>query len=269
MVMLILLNPEAISGCLRFPHGHVNPVKTICGYQQTFTNLGGKIVEELVLSFEKNQDKVIGIKTNKNSYFAKQIVVCAGAFSRQLLQETEAKIPLYFSHAQLIKTEPTEIKLRTLVMPSTTSRFLMEEDVTALAKNSLWENPTNDLQGEVLETGAIQFLDGSLCLGQISQIITNPHATVDARASEEKIRNAIALVLPQLSQLKGKWHNCQVAFSGNKPFQVGTLPHLEGVSVFSGFTSPFVFVPPLARKFANFLTGNQQESWTIHDQLIN
>lgn len=264
-----LLNPEAISGCLRFPHGHVNPVKTIRGYQKAFTNLGGKIAEELVISLEKKQDKIIGINTNKTNYFADQIIVCAGAFSRQLLQQIGVKIPLYFSHAQLIKTEPTEIKLRTLIMPSTTSRFLMEEDVTGLAKNSIWDNPTDDLQGEVLEAGAIQFLDGSLCLGQISQIITNPSARVDARASEEKIRSAIALFLPQLSQLKGKWHNCQVAFSGDKPFQVGTLPHLEGVSVFSGFTSPFVFVPPLARKFAHFLTGNQQESWTIEDPLIN
>ncbi|WP_069791761.1 NAD(P)/FAD-dependent oxidoreductase [Cyanobacterium sp. IPPAS B-1200] len=252
-----LLNREAISGCLRFPHGHVNPHKLIIGYQIAFKRLGGEIREELVVDLEKKGSRTVGIKTSKNSYFAPEIILCAGAFCRSLLRDVGVSLPIYFTHAQLIKTKPTDIKLRCLIMPSTTARFLMEEDVTALAKDTLWENPNDELQGEVLEPGAIQFLDGSLCLGQISQIRTNTSAPVDARASEDKIRGAIAHYLPALGTLEGQWHNCQVAFSKNVPFQVGRVEQIEGLSVFSGFTSPFVFVPTLAQKFAHFLATDE------------
>ncbi|MGY6530103.1 MAG: NAD(P)/FAD-dependent oxidoreductase [Cyanobacterium sp.] len=252
-----LLNGEAISGCLRFPHGHVNPHELIMGYQVAFQRLGGEIREELVLDLEKKESRTVGVKTSKNSYFADQVILCAGAFCRGLLAKVGVSLPLYFTHAQLIKTAPTDIKLRCLVMPSTTARFLMEEDVTALAKDSIWINPSDELQGEVLEPGAIQFLDGSLCLGQISQIRTNTSASVDPRASEEKIRGAIAHYLPSVANLEGQWHTCQVAFSKDVPFQVGKVEQIEGLSVFSGFTSPFVFVPTLARKFAHFLTTHE------------
>ncbi|AFZ46120.1 FAD dependent oxidoreductase [Cyanobacterium stanieri PCC 7202] len=252
-----LLNGEAISGCLRFPHGHVNPRRVMEGYQKAFEKLGGEIREELVMDLETKGSRTVGIKTEEKSYFAEEIILCAGAFCRHLLAKVGVNLPIYFTHAQLIKTKPTDIKLRCLVMPSTTARFLMEKDVTALAKDSIWTNPSDDLQAEVLEPGAIQFLDGSLCLGQISQIRTNPHAPVAPRASEEKIRGAIAHYLPSLAHLEGQWHNCQVAFSKGVPFQVGRVDEMEGLSVFSGFTSPFVFVPPLARKFTHFLTTGE------------
>lgn len=252
-----LLNQEAISGCLRFPHGHVNPCRVMEGYQKAFKKLGGEIREELVMDLETNGSRTIGIKTEQNNYFAEEIILCAGAFCRHLLGKVGINLPIYFTHAQLIRTKPTDLKLRCLVMPSTTARFLMEKDVTALAKDSIWTNPSDDLQGEVVEPGAIQFLDGSFCLGQISQIRTNPHAPLEPKASEKKIRGAIAHYLPSLAHLEGQWHNCQVAFSKDVPFQVGRVDNIEGLSVFSGFTSPFVFVPPLARKFTHFLTTGE------------
>jgi glycine/D-amino acid oxidase-like deaminating enzyme len=36
-----LLNPAAISGVLRLPHGHINAEKTNLAYQQAFLRLGG------------------------------------------------------------------------------------------------------------------------------------------------------------------------------------------------------------------------------------
>ncbi|MBF2055639.1 MAG: FAD-binding oxidoreductase [Cyanobacterium sp. T60_A2020_053] len=246
-----LLNPESISGCLRLPHGHVNPLKTILAYQNAYKQLGGEIVEQTFISTVKKEDKITGIITDKNKYSASKIIICAGAHSRQILAEMGIKLPLYFTHAQLIKTKPSHIKLRTLVMPSTTARFLLEKDVTALGKNSLWENPTNELQGEVLEPGAIQFLDGSFCLGQISQIITNISAPVHSTVSEQKIREGVEHYLPLLGLLEGRWYNCQVAFTTGMPFQVKELK--EGLAIFSGFTSPFLFVPPLAKRFARDL----------------
>ncbi|MBL1208895.1 FAD-dependent oxidoreductase [Geminocystis sp. GBBB08] len=252
-----LFNPDVIAGCLRFPQGHVNPLKMILAYQKNFIKLGGKIKKELVISVETNNHKIKGVKTNNYTYSSEQVIICAGAFSRQLLVKLGLNLPIYFSHAQLIKTLPSKIKLRTLVMPCTSKRLDTEKKVTDKKNLSMWQNPNDELQSDVEEAGAIQFLDGSFCLGQISQIITNIDTPIDAKASERRIRKAIAKVLPSLSVLQGTWHTCQVAFSQGMPFQGGKIKQIEGLSIFSGFTSPFVFVPPLARHFAHYLAKNQ------------
>lgn len=252
-----LLNPDAIAGCLKFPHGHVHPQKMILAYQKQFIKLGGKIEKELVISVETKNNKIEGVKTKNNTYSSEQVVICAGAFSRQLLEKLGLNLPIYFSHAQLIKTSPSEIKLRTLVMPSTSKRLDTEKEITEKQRASMWENPNDKLQSDVLEAGAIQFLDGSFCLGQISQIITNIDTPVDAKVGERRIRKAIAKILPSLSVLQGTWHNCQVAFSQGMTFQATKIDEIEGLSLFSGFTSPFVFVPPLAQHFAHYLAENE------------
>lgn len=41
-------------------------------------------------------------------------------------------------------------------------------------------------------------------------------------------------------------------------FLVGKIGQIEGLSIFSGFTSPFVFVPPLARYFADYLVNGEE-----------
>lgn len=253
-----LLNSDAIAGCLKFPQAHVNPEKMILAYQKEFIKLGGQIEKELVISVETKNNKIQGVKTKNNTYFSEQVVICAGAFSRLLLEKLALNLPIYFSHAQLIKIPPSEIKLRTLVMPCTSKRLDTEKEITNEEKISMWQNPNNKLQSDVLEAGAIQFLDGSFCLGQISQIITNIDTPIDAKASERRIREAIAKVLPSLSVLQGTWHNCKVAFSQGMPFQVRKIDEIEGLSLFSGFTSPFVFVPPLARHFAHYLAENEK-----------
>ncbi len=254
-----LLNKNAIAGSLRFPQGHVNPEKTVLAYQQAFLKLGGKIIYEKVIGLLKKDHKITGIKTTKNSYSAEQVIISAGADSRSLLQQLNLNLPVYFSHAQLIKTKPTDIKLKTLIMPATTKRLDIEKQVTQMEKTSLWEKPNDEIQADVVEAGAIQFADGSFCLGQISQIITDINAQIEKQVSENRIREALDKVLPSLASLEGQWHNCQVAFSQGMPFQVGKIKQLEGLSMFSGFTSPFVFVPPLAKYFAEYLTDGKND----------
>lgn len=229
----------------------------ILAYQKQFIKLGGKIEKELVTFIKNKHNKIEGIQTNKNIYFSPQVIISAGAFSKQLLENLGLNLPIYFSHAQLIKIPSSEIKLRTLVMPCTSKRLDTEKEITGEERISMWKNPNNEIHSDVLEAGAIQFLDGSFCLGQISQIITNIDTSINSKVSERRIREAIAKVLPSLSVLQGTWYNCQVAFSQEMPFQARKIEEIEGLSLFSGFTSPFVFVPPLARHFAHYLVENK------------
>jgi glycine/D-amino acid oxidase-like deaminating enzyme len=50
-----------------------------------------------------------------------------------------------------------------------------------------------------------------------------------------------------------------VAFSGDRLPLIGAIPGYEGIHIFSGFSNPLVIVPPLARRFAHFLAGKEDE----------
>ena len=254
-----LLNPKAIAAVLRLPHGHVHPEKTVQAYQQAFRRAGGEIVINRAVKLLRKGNSFEGVTTLKQNYYAANTVVCAGGLSRSLLKEARINVQLYFTHAQLIRTPPVDIKLRTLVMPAIQKRLALEAEVTQPQMERLWDQPSCALVSGVLEPGAIQFLDGSLCIGQLSQIFTDPEAEIEPAASEAQIRTGIGRILPSLENLPGTWHRCLVAFASNSLPLVGAIDNLAGIYLFCGFTSTFVFAPPLARHFANWAAGEEDE----------
>ncbi|AFZ43804.1 FAD dependent oxidoreductase [Halothece sp. PCC 7418] len=245
-----LLNPSAIAGSICFPHGHINPKKTNAAYLKAFTRLGGKVIYEAVQSLQFDNNKVIGVNTNYKTYYADNTVICAGGFTRELLTSIGVHIPLYFTHAELLETDPLELELKTLIMPANDQRLGLETTATAPDKEALWEKSGQELAAPVLDPGAIQFRDGHLCIGQISRTLSDPDATVDAAASEAWLREEIGTLLPALKDVPANWHRCLIAFSPHQQSIVSKLENYEGLSVFSGFTSPLLFAPVLARRFA-------------------
>lgn len=255
-----LLNRKALSGALLLPGGHIHPGKTTQAYWQAYQRLGGKIEFAQVLSLLKSGETITGVKTTHQNYYAAHTVVCAGGFSRALLQATGINAPVYFTHAELIKTPPIQdLQLRSLVMPANLGRFQMEDNSCDLPTDD-WLNTTSDEEkSAIMEPGAIQFVDGSFCLGQLSRIIANPYVQIDAASSEAKIRHGIGNILPDLENLPGTWHHCLVAFGSNSLPVVGEIGNMAGLYLFSGFTATMLFAPPLARHFARWVSGQEDE----------
>ncbi|MCG6138044.1 MAG: FAD-binding oxidoreductase [Nostoc sp. LLA-1] len=247
-----LLNPQAIAGALTVKHGHIHPEKTTQAYIQAFLRLGGEMQITQVLEVTKH-----GVKTTTATYHAANVVICAGGLSRQLLQSSGIFMKVYFTHAEIIETLPTDIKLRTLVMPANLQRLELEAQATQV--DELWNQPGNEPVSAVLDAGAIQFLDGSIRLGQISRILTDPQAKVNAQLSERWLRNSITQVLPSLGNLPGTWHHCLVEFTQTRLPLIGAIPGFANIHVFTGFSSPLAMVPSLAERFAKFAAGNEDE----------
>jgi glycine/D-amino acid oxidase-like deaminating enzyme len=237
-----LLNGDAIAGALTVKHGHINPQKTAQAYIQAFLRAGGKLQ--------------IGEWGGTTTHSA-NVVICAGGLSRQLLKSLGISVKVYFTHAEIIEIPPVDLRLNTLVMPANLQRFKLESASTKV--HELWDNPDNQLTAQILDAGAIQFLDGSMRLGQISRILTNPHAVINPEESENWLRRGISQILPKLGTLQGNWHHCTVAFSNNSLPVIGAIPELTNVHIFSGFSNPLVFVPPLAKRYAQFLAGKEDE----------
>ena len=257
-----LLNPEVISGALTVKHSHIDPGKTTQAYLQAFLRSGGEIEIDTVVTFQ-NLEKVqnVGvnsatIKTLKNTYYAANIAVCTGGFSRNLLKASGINIPIYFTHAEIIETQPVDLQLNTLVMPANLQRFQLESGSTK--SDELWGEPGNKL-GNILDPGAVQFLDRSLRLGQISYVLTDLQSNMDATNGEALLRDRIKNILPAIGKLPGSFHHCLVAFSKDSLPLIGSLPEQDNIYIFSGFSNPLVIIPPLAKRFANWVANSFED----------
>ena len=253
-----LLNPNAISGVLKLPHGHIHPQKTTAAYLEAFERNGGAIVYEQVKDLLHKGEDTIGVVTKSNRYYANNTVVCAGGLSRSLLQRANVNVKNYFTHAQLIMTPPVDLELATVVMPAVQQRFILEAE--AERAEAAWNPPYGgEPASQILDPGAVQFIDGSVCMGQISAIAYNPQAKFDLVAAEAQIREQVGEVLPLLEDLNGKCHSCLVAFNKEGIALVGNLAEDKGLYLFSGFTSTLVYAPILARRFAGWLAGKEDK----------
>ncbi len=246
-----LLNRDEISGALTVKHGHIHPEKTTQAYIKAFLLAGGKMLITKVLEIQPE----LLVKTNTDTFSCKNVVVCAGGFSRKLLETSGIPIKVYFTHAEIIETPPVDLRLNTLIMPANLKRSQLEAESSK--NDQLWDE-SNQI-GCILDVGAVQFQDNSLRLGQISYINTNPETDLDLLKSEAALRENIGKVLPELENVAGTCHHCLVTFSKDNLPLIGKVTQNHNIHVFSGFSNPLVFIPPLARRFANYLAGNEDE----------
>lgn len=249
-----LLNPNAIAGALKLPHGHIQPQKTTNAYLRALERQGGKIIYEPAINFIRQGDRIVGVKTPKNIYHGTKTIVCAGGWSRSLLQQAAINIDNYFTQAQLILTPPVDLELATMVMPAVQQRFSLEAQSQELDP-AVWNPPYDRIPKTILDPGAVQFMNGSICMGQISAIAPNPEVQLNPFVAERQIRQQVSNVLPLLEDISGTCHSCLVAFNNRAIALVGNLTPTPGIYIFSGFTSTLLFAPILARRFARWAIG--------------
>lgn len=246
------LNPQGMGGAFVVTQGHIHGAKTVNAYLGAFLQRGGQVEIGLAQTLITEKNRVVGLKTATNQLFAQRIILAAGGQCRSLLRPHRYDLPLYFTHAALLQTAPSPENLRCLVMPAD---LRPRPTLEALAPGLDWTQPTTNGRATVLEPGAVQFFDQRLFLGQISQLVTSPDYQPDLGWAQQQLQTAIAKILPNLALLPATVHHCLVAFSGRSEPLVGEMPQLPGLWLFTGFTHPFVYVPPLARRLARHLTG--------------
>ncbi|MFN3926930.1 MAG: NAD(P)/FAD-dependent oxidoreductase [Pseudanabaenaceae cyanobacterium] len=249
------LNPKGIAGAIKFNHAHVNPLALLSAYLKAFQRLGGVCIYQEVQKLRIERQTVESVVVaDGTEYFAYGVVICAGGWTRSLLKQHNINCRVYFTHAELIEIPPTGHELRCMIMPADTKRYQLEATAADPISSVSWEEMETDAFPPSIDAGAVQFRDGTIRIGQLSRILSDPYASVDQEKSEKDIRKAVSRILPTIGQLKGTWHRCLVAFTADGLPLVGKLKY-PNLYVFSGFTSPMVYVPTLARRFADYLHG--------------
>ncbi|MEB3226886.1 MAG: FAD-binding oxidoreductase [Synechocystis sp.] len=259
------LNPDAIQGAFVVPQGHAHAGKTVKAYLDAFQRRGGEIRIATVEQFLEANATIIGVKTERENLHAHRVIVATGGHSRSLLAPYQVSLPLYFTHALLLQTPYTAENLRCVVMPADLQQ---RPNLEALALQADWHHPQGQCLATVLEAGAVQFLDGHVFMGQISQLATAPDYRPDLALAKQQLQTAIAPILPNLATLPSTCHHCLVAFTHNPLPLLGEVPGLPGLNLFTGFTHPLVYGPPLAHRFARWLMGNEDPMITAIAQSL-
>lgn len=249
------LNPGGIAGALTIRHGHVDPQALVAAYNRGFTHQGGTLILAEVTGLVRIKERVTGILTAEQAYAGRHIALTTGGHTRKLLKQVGISVPLYYTHAELLETPPPSFSLRTLIMPAEAQRFSMERQASVPERDAQWDQPGQEICPPILDSGVVQLSDGRLRIGQISRTLTNLDAAIDAVDSERRLRAAIAPILPILATVPATWHRCLVTFCRDGLPLVGEVPGITGLSLFVGFSSPFVLVPAIAARFAQAVTG--------------
>jgi glycine/D-amino acid oxidase-like deaminating enzyme len=253
------LNPQGIGGALLFPHAHINLDSFGSAHSQALQRLGGEIIYTKVDQLLIEGNRIAGVVTEQGEFRSDQVVVCAGAMSRALLRASGIHARVYYTHAEAIDTEPTNLELRSMVMPADNKRYELEGATANIDQEAIWDIAGHELLPPSVDAGAIQFCDRSIRFGQLSRVLTDPYAAIDPIQSEATIREYVSKVLPKIGELKGKWRHCLVAFSSDNLPLVGALKEYANLHLFSGFTSPTVYVPTLSQRFAAFAKGQPDD----------
>ncbi|WP_254174908.1 NAD(P)/FAD-dependent oxidoreductase [Planktothrix pseudagardhii] len=250
-----LLNPQGMSGAFTVRHGQVSPEHLNKAYIKRFKSLGGNQIFDQVLQIYPIQNQAVQVTTHLEQYEAENIAICAGGLSRPVLKNAGISIPIYFTHTEILETPPVDLKLQTIVMSASMERFQLEAKSTQPELEPLWEKPGHELTPFIVDKSAAQLLDGRIRMGQPSRAFSDVNAQVNLLESETLIRQEIIKILPALANLPATCYHCLVAFSSDSLPLIGAVGNFDKIHIFSGFSNPLVFIPPLAQRFANFITG--------------
>ncbi|MEO0768199.1 MAG: FAD-binding oxidoreductase [Cyanobacteria bacterium J06649_4] len=250
------LNPDSLDGAFVTPHAHVDPMSVVGAYNQAFRRLGGHHNISAATGLVRIGDKITGVTTAAQAYPAQNVIVAAGAYSQKLIQAVNIQVPLYFTHAEIVETEPLAFDVRTFVMPATNARIVVETKATDPAE---WQQKNHQVMPPVLEAGIIQFQNKTARIGQISRFHTAYTPPEDPAASEAVMRSAMEQKMSKLTNVSGTWRHCLVTFTQDGLPLLGAVPGVEGLHLFSGFTGPFTLVPPMAQHFAQHITTGSND----------
>src|SRR5882757_8973809 len=72
----------------------INPYRQVTAIAADFVRRGGRVVRDRVIAIETKADRVVAVRGENGTYPCEHAVVCAGAWSTQLLGELGYALPL-------------------------------------------------------------------------------------------------------------------------------------------------------------------------------
>lgn len=112
------LNPQGLLGGTFSPEdGNASPLLAIHAFYQHAKNSGTLFkFNEKVVKILTNSQKVVGVETSHERFFAENVVICAGAWSNELGKSIGLNIPVTPDSHEAAITEPVERFLNPMIV---------------------------------------------------------------------------------------------------------------------------------------------------------
>ena len=102
-----LLDARRFRGAAWCLEGHLNPLKFCQAWAKGARRHGAKLLADTpVTGFEVKGDRVVAVQTPFGRFAANSVVVTAGAWTGEVLRLAGAHLPVQFTHAEAIISEP-------------------------------------------------------------------------------------------------------------------------------------------------------------------
>jgi D-hydroxyproline dehydrogenase subunit beta len=102
-----LLQVDKFRGAAWCLEGHLNPLKLCHAFGRAARQAGATLLEEMpVTGFKRQGERLTTICTPKGHFGANKILVAAGAWTGEVLRQAGVNLPICFTHAEAMITEP-------------------------------------------------------------------------------------------------------------------------------------------------------------------
>lgn len=227
------LNSENCIGAILAEEGHLNPFTFGWGYLKSAKQLGAVIkCYSYVEHFIIENNKIVGVKTSNQSYFGKYIILATGAWSRTLTQKIDVNLPLFFTKAEAMVSEPLPRILR-----------------HHIGTNGFYESVHGEIKNVTLGLG--QHINGCLLISNAIQ-----------PANKIK-RTSSAWGMPAINQKMSEFfptlHNIRImrTWSAPSPFSIdyqpiiGWLPQFENLYIAAAFHLAIPTIPIFSKQIVD------------------
>lgn len=235
------LNSENCLGAILSEEGHLNPFKFGWGYLKSAKNFGAVIKSfSKVEQFFMEDNKVIGVKTRTESFFGKIIILATGAWTGFLAQKLGITIPISFTKAEAMVSEP---------LPKILNHHI--------GTNGFYESVHGKNKSVTLGLG--QHTNGCLLISNAIQPANDIERASSAwgmPALNQKMRE----FFPELKNIR-----IMRTWSAPSPFSkdyqpiIGWLPQFDNVFIASAFHLAIPTIPILSKQIVDHVLSQNQE----------
>ena len=236
-----LLRPERFRGAAWCLEGHVNPFKYCQAFAQAARRQGAVLRQNApVIGFERKGDRLTEVVTVGERLSAATVLVAAGAWTGRLLKEAGVSLPVRFTHAEAMISEPLPPVLRNHV---------------GLA--DFYETIHN--QAQAVSVGLAQQRNGTLLITEAVEMTETIHRTNSAWGMPGMARDLLEL-FPSLGGVRivRSWAAPSPCLPDEQP-AIGWVPGLDNLFVATCFHLTITTVPVISKMIAGMVLSESVE----------
>jgi glycine/D-amino acid oxidase-like deaminating enzyme len=245
------LDCSRIIGALYAEQGHLDGAALTRAYAKAAQRLGAGIREFVsVRGFAVERRRIVAVHTDQATFTPGQVVLAAGAWTRQLAVLAGIDVPVYQLHGQALATAPLAAILNCMLMVARPGGYsdLERRVADSVAAGGSWTNWQDEK--EALDTSLVQLRDGRILLGQISRASPRPRLSLRPTAIK-RIQQRAARLVPVLADvpIQRSWI-APVSFTPTQEPMLGPLPGCQNLFVCAGFKSILITAPVASETLA-------------------